>query len=496
MTYLIKLHPEITIKSKSVRDHMIKRLRHNVRNVLRHYVEARVKGRFDSLEISLAESVDEAQRVAAEEALARIPGLHEVLAVDEFSFHSFDQVAEQVLPIWAPRIAGRSFRVRVKRRGRHDFSSSDLERYLGGQLLQAEPTARVDLSAADETLTLELKQNRLFVVSRRWRGLGGYPLGTQEHALALISGGFDSPVAAWRMMCRGARTHFLFFNLGGPAHEAGVREVVHHLWARYGISHRVFFTSVPFEPVVGEILRTVPDGLMGVVLKRMMLRVAGQLADKWQIPALVTGDAVAQVSSQSLTNLRVIDQVTDHLVLRPVITDNKQTIIDQARQIGTAPFAEVMPEYCGVISKRPNIRVNSEQILTAEADFDFSVLETAQQQSQSVRVDRLLEQSFLTIQPDQLLTLDTDGLRKMGGACGILDIRAPQDQAAEPLTDVGVPVKTLPFFQLQSRSAELDPDTTWLLYCDRGVMSRMQALHLLDQGLSRVGVFVRERTSV
>ena len=103
--------------------------------------------------------------------------------------------------------------------------------------------------------------------------------------MGLLSGGFDSPVAAWRMLRRGIKTHYLFFNLGGPAHEAGVKEVTHHLWQRYSASHNVDFTSVPFEPVVAEILRSIPDGLMGVVLKRMMVRVASRIAARSGIPS-------------------------------------------------------------------------------------------------------------------------------------------------------------------------------------------------------------------
>ena len=98
----------------------------------------------------------------------------------------------------------------------------------------------------------------------------------QGQALALISGGYDSPVAAWRMMRRGVKTHFVFFNLGGASHERGVREVTHHLWQRYSRSHCVKFISVPFEGVVGELMRRVDHSYRGVVLKRMMLRAAEQ----------------------------------------------------------------------------------------------------------------------------------------------------------------------------------------------------------------------------
>ena len=124
-------------------------------------------------------------------------------------------------------------------------------------------------------------------------------------------------------------------------------------------SHPVTFVTIPFEGVVAEILERVDSPLMGVVLKRMMLRAATQVAEDLGVDALVTGESVAQVSSQTLPNLAVIDRATDLLVLRPLVAMDKQDIIAVARQIGTEPFAAHMPEYCGVISVRPDTSSSS-----------------------------------------------------------------------------------------------------------------------------------------
>ena len=130
---------------------------------------------------------------------------------------------------------------------------------------------------------LEIRDQRLFVVHSQHNGIGGYPLGALEQTLVLMSGGFDSTVAAYQMMRRGLMTHFCFFNLGGRAHELGVMEVAHFLWKKYGSSHRVLFISVPFEEVLGEILTKVDDSHMGVVLKRMMLRASTRIAESLQL---------------------------------------------------------------------------------------------------------------------------------------------------------------------------------------------------------------------
>ena len=174
----------------------------------------------------------------------------------------------------------KTFCVRVKRTGSHDFTSNQVEQYVGGGLNQNTEAAGVKLKNPDVTVRLEIKDDNFYVIESTQPGLGGFPIGTQDSVISLISGGFDSNVASYLSMKRGLRTHFLFFNLGGRAHELGVKEVAHFLWSKYGASHSVKFITVPFEEVVAEILEKVDNSQMGVILKRMMLRAASQVAGK------------------------------------------------------------------------------------------------------------------------------------------------------------------------------------------------------------------------
>ncbi|WP_373190395.1 tRNA uracil 4-sulfurtransferase ThiI [Halomonas sp.] len=486
MTYLLKLHPEITIKSRSVRQHMIRCLASNVRNILRKQIEGvRVKGGWDALRVSLPNTLPEGRIEEMEDILTRIPGIHEVLATQAVPCSSLDEAAAWIVPHWKAAIARRRFRVRAKRRGNHGFSSVDLERHLGSALLAAEPTARVDLNHPEIVVSVELTHHWLQLIRSRRPGLGGYPLGVQGQALALVSGGFDSPVAAWRMLRRGIKTHYLFFNLGGPAHESAVREVTHHLWQRYSASHNVDFTSVPFEEVVAEILRSIPDGLMGVILKRMMVRAANRVAARKGILALVTGDAIAQVSSQTLTNLALIDAASERPILRPLLTEDKQEIIDTARRIDTARFAEQMPEYCGVISRRPHTRAPANKVLAAEADFDFTVLDAAIEAATVTRASRLLVGQR---PPGEVTIVDSLATLARMPAVSVIDIRPPGEREAAPLEIADVPCLAIPFYELQDQAATLPGNREYLLYCDQGVMSRMQALHLKDRGMEHFGV--------
>ena len=217
--------------------------------------------------------------------------------------------------------------------------------------------------------------------------------GTQEDVLSLISGGFDSGVSSYMLMRRGCRVHYCFFNLGGAAHEIGVRQVAHYLWNRFGSSHRVRFVAINFEPVVGEILEKIDDGQMGVILKRMMVRAASKVAERYGVQALVTGEALGQVSSQTLTNLRLIDNVSDTLILRPLISYDKEHIINLARQIGTEDFARTMPEYCGVISKSPTVKAVKSKIEAEEEKFDFSILDKVVEEANNVDIREIAQQT-------------------------------------------------------------------------------------------------------
>ena len=393
MRYRVKLFPEITVKSRPVRREMVRYLRTNIRNTLASVTPGvRVRDEWDALEIRPRRSLDDTARETFEARLRGVAGIHEIQIVETHDWSSFEDTAARLVPLWRETLANRRFRVSVKRRGQHDFRSETLERFLGAALLEAVPTARVDLKQPEHDVRLELHDARLTLVTRRLPGLGGYPMGTQGQALALISGGYDSPVAAWQMMRRGLKTHFLYFDLGGPDQERVVRQVVDRLWRGYGASHRVDFISMPFVEVMNAIQRTAPAALAGVVLKRMMVRAANRIAQRHRLPALVTGDALAQVSSQSLTNLGLIDAASERPILRPLIASDKQTIIEQARRIGTAELAEGLPEVCGTISRKPNTRPKPERILDAEAGFDQSVLDDAIARASVVRSDQLLNE--------------------------------------------------------------------------------------------------------
>ncbi len=481
MQFIVKYFPEITIKSKPVRKQFVKRLRENLRQQVKAVpAPVTVQSSWESLSVH-CDSDDAAVHQQLVDILSCTPGIAFFMDVLEYPFLDLHDAFEKTRALWAERLAGRTFVVRCKRSGQHDFNSHDVEQYVGGGLNQHTDAAGVDLHHPEVTVRLELRGERLFIVNRRYDGLGGFPLGSLEPVVSLISGGFDSTVSSYLTMRRGMRTHFCFFNLGGRDHEIGVKEVALYLWMKYGAAARVKFISVPFEGVVAEILQQVQDSQMGVILKRMMLRAADRVAAELNVGALVTGESVAQVSSQTLTNLSVIDAVSDSLVLRPLITSDKSEIIDIAREIGTEAFAAAMPEYCGVISVKPTTRAKRDRIEYEESKFDFAALDEAIANARYINIDQIANDELRAEAVEELSVPVQDGV--------IIDVRHPSEEERKPLTVTGAEVVRIPFYELHSRFAELDPSRPYLLYCDKGVMSKLHASHLVEQGFDNVKVY-------
>jgi thiamine biosynthesis protein ThiI len=482
MKVIIKLHPEITIKSKSVRRRFTKLLENNIRIICKqHGFSVAVLREWDKLLLIPKEnSSDSFDDII--DVLSCIPGVDQIQLVTETEYQDFEDIFQQVKRVWTDKLAGKSYCIRVKRRGEHNFTSIELARYVGGGLLHQCETGGVKLKQPDVTISLEVESNKLIMVDRQIRCLGGLPLPTQDDVLSLISGGFDSSVASYLTIKRGSRTHFCFFNLGGQAHEIAVRQLCYYLWNRYSSSHKVKFIAVDFQPIVTEIVEKTESGQMGVVLKRMMLRAASLVADILAINTLVTGESMSQVSSQTLTNLHVIEQVTSKLILRPLICMDKDDIIKVARAIGTEDFAKTIPEYCGVISRKPTVCATQEKIAVEESKFDLLLIKQAVNAAKVVDIREIAKQTERDVAIVQHTSeLPADSI--------VIDIRAPREEELNPLKLSATEVQLLPFYKVASHFGKFDQSKDYYLYCDRVVMSSMQAMLLNEQGYFNVQVY-------
>jgi thiamine biosynthesis protein ThiI len=482
MKYLVKYSPEITIKSRPVRSRFARQLQQNLSALLKRISDQiKVQGNWDYIEINAPESLNQLQ-LHIEQVLSSTQGICFFERVQHHLVSTLDDIQAHTLPVFESKLAGKTFAVRCKRAGRHPFTSMDVEKFVGGGFNVNTEAAGVNLTEPEVTVKLEVRGSDLFIIEEILPGLNGFPLGTQDGVLSLLSGGFDSAVASYLSMRRGMLTHFCFFNLGGKEHEIAVKEVALYLWMRYGSTHTIKFISVPFESVVAEIMEKVDNSQMGVVLKRMMLRAAEKVAKKIKVDALVTGEAVAQVSSQTLANLAVIDEVTDMLVLRPLAMMEKQSIVDMARKIGTEEFSAVIPEYCGVISIKPTTRARMHKIEKQESWFDFTVLDEAIENSVTVAIDKIDLESDQSAEEVRIVS-------ELAAGEIILDIRHPDEEEHQPLVLDSNPVEKIPFYKLNNAFPELPKKNHYLLYCSKGLMSKIHASYLLDQGYANVSVY-------
>jgi len=257
-----------------------------------------------------------------------------------------------------------SFAVRVNRAGKHDFKSRDVEFEVGG-IIQKETGAKVDLTNPDKTIFIDIQDNEAFIFDRKIKGVGGMPYGTQGRVTALISGGIDSPVAAFMMARRGCEIIAVHF--GNP-----IPEIIEKL-EDYTV-HKIKTYDIPQENF-NEILSAVskPAGKYTcVVCKRMMLKFAGEIAKIEHAKGIVMGDSLGQVASQTLDNLMVVSPSVSCPIYRPLIGMDKAETTDVARKIGTYKLQTT--ESCAFTPKKPSTSADLEKIGEIEAKIGIDGL--------------------------------------------------------------------------------------------------------------------------
>ena len=269
-----------------------------------------------------------------------------------------------------------SFRIETQR-GDKSFplTSPEINRQLGAAVKE-KSGARVDLENAEFTVTVEILPRDAFFGFNKIPGAGGLPVGASGRVAALISGGFDSPVAAYRMMQRGCRLIFVHFH-SAPFQDKTSQEKVRQLLnvlTRHQFNSRLYL--VPFGEIQRQIVASVTRPLRVVLYRRMMLRIAEAIARKEKAKALLTGESLGQVASQTLDNIAVIEQAARLPILRPLVGMDKQEIIDQARRIGTFEISSIPDQDCCqlFVPKHPATKARFRDVEADEARFDVNDL--------------------------------------------------------------------------------------------------------------------------
>ena len=269
-------------------------------------------------------------------------------------------------------LTGATFAIRCQRSDkRFPLRSAEIARRLG-QFVKDRSGLAVDLSEPDTTIHVLVQSDGIFVYHRRFTGPGGLPVGTSGRVLVLLSGGIDSPASAYMALKRGVRAMFLHFHSAPYTSDASVRkveEIVRILNRHQGTSRLVV---VPFGDCQREIVAHCPEALRVVLYRRMMLRVAARVARRLRCVALVTGEALNQVASQTLVNMATIDRVAHMTVLRPLVGMDKLEIIAVAERAGTYELS-IQPhaDCCSFLQPRhPATHSSPEECEAAETSLD------------------------------------------------------------------------------------------------------------------------------
>ncbi len=457
---IVRLAGEFTIKSRRTQQTLRRALVRNLRDALDttgdpYELDARFR------QILVRTSSDRAPEV-----LTRVFGVSGISVVEAVVAPTLDEIVRVGRELFHDRVVGRKYAVRARVRGDRRLSSRDIMVELGAAL---NPGAKVDLDDPDVTVHVEVREDEAWLFAEHLQGAGGLPLGVEGNAIALLSGGFDSPVAAWLMLKRGVALDYVFCNLGGAAYERTVLQVAKVLADDWSYGRRPRLHVVDFGPVVDHMQERTKERYWQVVLKRLMYRAASMIGPLRDAQAIVTGEAIGQVSSQTLHNLRAIEPAASLPVFRPLLGFDKDEIIARARMIGTASLSEKVKEYCAITPGKPVTAASVEAVDAEEARMDLSILERA------VAERKVLDVRALTPAELHEPYIFTD---EIPPDAVVIDCRPEPQYEAWHLPGAIHRDE----YDLLSDAKQLDRDQTYVLVCAAGLRTAHVAEMLQRQG--------------
>lgn len=270
-----------------------------------------------------------------------------------------------------------TFKVETKRSDkRFPIHSGDLNRILGGMILKNVPNIKVDVHNPDLLLKVEIREDGTYIYYNSFNGSGGYPVGTQPKGMLMLSGGIDSPVAGYLAMKRGIVIDAVYFE-AIPHTSLEAREKVITLCRKLSsYTNHINLHIVNFTPIQEEIYKNCREDYCITIMRRMMYRIMEKLATKYNGLAIINGESVGQVASQTLTSMSVINSVTNMPVIRPLACLDKLEIMDIARKIDTYETSILPYEDCCTVfvPKHPAINPKIETAVKEENKFDYEKL--------------------------------------------------------------------------------------------------------------------------
>jgi len=363
MKSIIVHYSEIALKGNN-RPWFVSRLVRNLREATRDLGVSDVRALMGRIEVVLDPSAD---KPAVHARLGRVFGVGNFAQAGRAPL-DVDAIAAEILhDLGGTEVE--SFRVSARRADkRFPMTSPQIEREVGGRI-KAVKGWRVNLSQPELTIHVETLNHDAFYFFGKERGAGGLPVGVSGRVACLLSGGIDSPVAAWRLMRRGCRVLFVHFHsypILSRASQEKARELV-RLLSQYQYRSKLYL--IPFGEVQQQVVLAVAPPLRVVVYRRLMLRIADSIARAERAQALVTGEVVGQVASQTLENLSAIGRATSMPILRPLVGMDKDEIMAEAQRLGTFPISIIPDQDCCTLftPRHPATKARLSDVERAEA---------------------------------------------------------------------------------------------------------------------------------
>ena len=361
---------ELSTKGKNKKD-FIRTLADNVKNALKDWPELSFDVRYDHIYVGL----NNLPYQPVIERLQDVSGIHALSLVYRAS-KDIEDIKNSALALMKEENA-KTFKVKVKRGDKtYPIISDEITRIVAGHVLRNTPDLKVDVHNPEVLLSIEVRQEAAYIFTKTVLGAGGYPLGVGGKTMHMLSGGIDSPVAAYLMMKRGVSIECIHF-ASPPYTQMGVIYKLEDLLKvlnRY--QNRIRLHIVPFTKIQEAIYDNAPESYCITLMRRMMFRLADALAKRRRCPVISSGESIGQVASQTLQSMHVINAVTNTPVIRPLATSDKLEIIKISKKIGTYDISIRPYEDCCTIftPKAPKTMPHQDEVEAFEKKFDYESL--------------------------------------------------------------------------------------------------------------------------
>lgn len=372
--HILVRYGELTLKSGN-RNTFVNQLKRNIKYALIPLEGYKVLANRDRMYVEVTEDAD------VEEIMHRISkvfGVHSVSPVVKVE-KDIEAIKEAAI-VLAKDIdePGKTFKVDAKRSDKgFPYKTFDLQQILGGEILKHIEHLTVKVKDPDYKLLVEIRRDAAYLYSRVIKGAGGLPVGTGGKTLLMLSGGIDSPVAGIEVMRRGVTIEAIHFHSPPFTSEEAKQKVIDLTQIMAETAGEIKLHLVPFTDIQKMIHKTVPENLTMTSTRRMMMRIADQFARQIDAKALVNGENLGQVASQTLGSMYAINAVTNLPILRPLLTYDKEEIVIKAKEIGTYETSILPFEDCCTIftpkNPKTNPRLDKVESFESKADFDAMI---------------------------------------------------------------------------------------------------------------------------